>query len=99
MVIFDHVDEYVIRDVGEMLSDVRYEGVQMAQRVMSVLNSGGIVTLDCCHKIGREYKGMFHLVQLKSSMFTVVCDSCIEFAVMGENIRGELPSKVICGQA
>ena len=37
MVIFDHVDEYVIRDVGEMLSDVRYEGVKMAQRVMSVL--------------------------------------------------------------
>lgn len=81
--------DYQVFEASSILADIRMEGDNIIRKVLSLLNQNHVVILDCSHPLGREHHGKFTLVQLESKMFSVVCDSCAPFALMGEPIAGE----------
>lgn len=80
--------DYLVLEAQDLLVDVRLDGAQIIRKMVSVLDGNHVVVLDCGHPLGREHKGKFHMIQLESRMFTVVCDRCTGFAMMGEVIEG-----------
>ena len=82
------IPDYQVRETPTLLEGNRHEGNRIIQQMVSVLDKGEVVILDCGHPIGREHQGKFHLIQLESLMFVVVCDQCTSFALMGEVIEG-----------
>ena len=85
--------------IDDVLTGIRDNGEMIVRKMVAHLDRGETVLLDCTHPLGTEHKGRFNMIQMKNSMFVVVCDQCTQFALLGETMAGEDPSTVAYGSA
>jgi hypothetical protein len=82
------IPDYQVLETPTLLLENRHDGNRIIQQMVAHLDSGAVIVLDCKHPVGRDHRGKFHLIQLETLMFVVVCDHCTSFALMGEVIEG-----------